>query len=196
MSFTLVDKAIDITLVAIKLKGFTVQRNRVLSEDDFEQVVLVPSGVEPVALDTYFQRSLVFQEVVSDLAQGIDVLWPVILAHSALVFPTSLGPRSGSAGWPRHAIGQRSYADGSLLTGPSKGPPGRLPVDSDCLAGQQFCDGPGPGHAAILQLHWVQSGEDITEADRPTHRNDRESLPWALVPYPPAATTFMRIMAR
>ncbi len=63
-----------------------MQGNRVLSEEDFEQVVLVPSGVEPFALDAYSQRSLVFQEVVSDLPQGIDVLWSVILAHSALVF--------------------------------------------------------------------------------------------------------------
>ena len=41
------------------------QGNRVLSEEDFEQVVLIPTGVETFALDACFQLSLVFQQVVS-----------------------------------------------------------------------------------------------------------------------------------
>jgi len=42
------------------------QGNRVLSEEDFEQVVLVPTGVEAFALDTHFQGLLVFQQVMSE----------------------------------------------------------------------------------------------------------------------------------
>ncbi len=68
-------------------QGVVYQGNRVLSEEDFEQAVLIPSGVESFALDAHFQGCLVFQEVVSDLAQGVDVLRPMILAHSAMVFP-------------------------------------------------------------------------------------------------------------
>ena len=63
-----------------------VQGNRILSAEDFEQVVFIPSGVEAFALDAHFQGGLVFQEVVSDLPQGVDILWPVILAYSAPVF--------------------------------------------------------------------------------------------------------------
>ena len=63
------------------------QGNRVLSEEDCEQVVLVPSRVEPFTLDAHFQGFLVFQEVVSDLPQGVDVLETIVIAYSALIFP-------------------------------------------------------------------------------------------------------------
>ena len=71
----------------LEARETVTQGNRVLSQEDFAEVVLVPSGVESFALDAHFQGCLVFQEVVSDLAQGVDVLWPVILAYSAMVFP-------------------------------------------------------------------------------------------------------------
>ncbi len=41
--------------------GGPTQGNRVLSEEDFEQVVLIPAGVESLALDAHFQSGLVFQ---------------------------------------------------------------------------------------------------------------------------------------
>lgn len=63
------------------------QGNRVLFEEDFEQIVLIPSGVESFALGAHFQGCLVFQEVLSDLAQGVDVLRAIVLADSAPVFP-------------------------------------------------------------------------------------------------------------
>ena len=66
---------------------YVLQGNRVLSEEDCEQVVLIPSGVEAFALDAHFQGSFVLQQVVSDLPQGVDVLRAIVLAHSALVFP-------------------------------------------------------------------------------------------------------------
>ena len=43
------------------------QGNRVLSEEDFEQVVFIPAGVEPFALDADFEGVLLFQQIVSDL---------------------------------------------------------------------------------------------------------------------------------
>ena len=63
------------------------QGNRVLSEEDFAQIVLVPSGVEPLALNAYFQGAFVFQPVVPNLPQRGQVLRSMVLAHSALVFP-------------------------------------------------------------------------------------------------------------
>ena len=63
------------------------QGNRVLSEEDLAQVVLVPSGVEPLALNAYFQGAFVFQPVVPNLPQRGQVLRSMVLAHSALVFP-------------------------------------------------------------------------------------------------------------
>ena len=63
------------------------QGNRVLLEEDFEQVVLVPPGVEPLALDAHFQGSFVFQQVVPNLLQHGYVLRAVILAHAAAGLP-------------------------------------------------------------------------------------------------------------
>ena len=48
--------------------------------------MLIPAGVEAFALDAHFQGVLVFQQVVGDLTQRGQILRPVVLAHSALVF--------------------------------------------------------------------------------------------------------------
>ena len=53
--------------------------------------------------------------------------------------------------------------DGPLLPRTVIGPSGRLAVNSHHLARQQLGDGLGPGYEAILQLHWVQPGEDGAE---------------------------------
>ena len=45
---------------------------------------------------------------------------------------------------------------GSLAPRPVVGPSGRLAVNGDHLTGQQFGDGLGPRHEAVLELGWVQ----------------------------------------
>ena len=65
----------------------STQGNRVLTEEDFQQVVFPPAGLEPFALDAHFQAGLVFEQIVGNLPQQGHVLRRVVLAHPALVFP-------------------------------------------------------------------------------------------------------------
>ena len=62
------------------------QGNRVLTEEDFEKVVLAPAGLQAFALDADFEAGLLLEQVVGNLAQGGQVLGSVVLAHPALVF--------------------------------------------------------------------------------------------------------------
>ena len=45
----------------IPAKWGNFQGNRVLTEEDFQQVVFPPAGLEPFALDAHFQAGLVFE---------------------------------------------------------------------------------------------------------------------------------------
>ena len=63
------------------------QGNRVLTEQDLEEVVFPPSGLQALALDTHLQAGFTFQQIVGDLSQGGHVLGSVVLAYPALVFP-------------------------------------------------------------------------------------------------------------
>ena len=60
------------------LDWHTAQGNRVLTEEDFEQVVLPPAGLEPFALDSHLQAGLVFKQIVGNLPQQGHVLWRVV----------------------------------------------------------------------------------------------------------------------
>ena len=55
------------------------------------------------------------------------------------------------------------HVDGSFLASLVIGTSGGLPVNGHHLPREQFSDGLGPGDEAVLQLHWVQAGEDIAE---------------------------------
>ena len=46
-----------------------LQGNRVLTEEDFQQVVFPPTGLEPFALDAHFQAGLVLEQIVGNLTQ-------------------------------------------------------------------------------------------------------------------------------
>ena len=63
------------------------QGNRVLTEEDFEKVVLPPAGLESFPLDADFQAGFVLKQVVGNLPHRGQVLWCVVLADPALVFP-------------------------------------------------------------------------------------------------------------
>ena len=56
--------------------SFLWQGNRVSTEEDLEQVILSPSGLQALALYAHFQASLPFQQVVGDLSQRGHVLGP------------------------------------------------------------------------------------------------------------------------
>ena len=64
------------------------QGNRVFSEEDFDGV-------------------FVFQQVVGDLPQGGQVLWPVVFAHSALVFSKGYIDDVTTAGKPAATSGRK-----------------------------------------------------------------------------------------
>ena len=64
------------------------QGNRVLTEQDFEEVIVPPAGLRTFALDACFQAGFPLQQVVGYLPQGCHVLGPVIQANPALVLPT------------------------------------------------------------------------------------------------------------
>ena len=46
------------------------QGNRVLTEEDFEKVVLAPAGLQAFALDADFEAGLLLEQVVGNLAQA------------------------------------------------------------------------------------------------------------------------------
>ena len=50
-----------------------------------------------------------------------------------------------------------------LLSRPVIGTSGRLPINGHHLARQQLGNGLCPGHETVLQLRWVETGEDIAE---------------------------------
>ena len=64
-----------------------IQGNRVLTEQDFEEVVVPPACLQALALDAHFQAGFPFQLVVGYLPQRRHVLGAVVFAHPALVFP-------------------------------------------------------------------------------------------------------------
>ena len=154
-----------------------IQGNRVLSEEDFAQVVLVPSGVEPLALNAYFQGAFVFQPVVPNLPQRGQVLRSMVLAHSALVFPKGhvQGPvqrvfdapvaSDGSQelfcwGWQaadvvagltyatRSSLTMAHHPDGRLQLGP-------LPLGVQIIQAVRRRDGPAfpPFHPSVSLVH-------------------------------------------
>ena len=67
---------------------------------------------------------------------------------------------------------------GPLAPRPVVGPSGRLAVNGDHLTGQQLRDGLGPGHKAVLELGWVQTGKDIAEEPAPA----KAGVSWEGIP--------------
>ena len=61
------------------------QGNRVLTEQDFEEVIVPPASLQALALDAHFQAGFTFQLVVGYLPQRRHVLGAVVFAHPALV---------------------------------------------------------------------------------------------------------------
>ena len=67
---------------------------------------------------------------------------------------------------------------GSLATRAVVRTPGRLAVNGDHLTGHQLRDGLGPGHQAVLELGWVQTGKDIAEEPAPA----KAGVSWEGIP--------------
>ena len=63
------------------------QGNRVLTEQDFEEVIVPPASLQALALDAHFQAGFPFQLVVGYLPQRRHVPGAVVFARPALVFP-------------------------------------------------------------------------------------------------------------
>ena len=58
---------------------FLWQGNRVLTEEDLEQLILSSFGLQPLGLYPHLQASLPFQQVMGDLSQRPHVLGPYSL---------------------------------------------------------------------------------------------------------------------
>ena len=57
----------EICIATVKGDGMLGQGNRVLSEEDLQQVVLSPSCLQSFALDAHFQAGFPLQQVVGNL---------------------------------------------------------------------------------------------------------------------------------
>ena len=76
----------------VLLRGLLItilsQGNRILitGSEHLEEIVIFPSGLELLSMDTAFSSFLLFEQIDGDMAKNSDIFRGLILADSTVVF--------------------------------------------------------------------------------------------------------------